>query len=51
MIEMWRNGIHSSSEIHIVREVELIHIKVRLRHVQLQQEVAFEGVDVPLLLN
>ena len=53
MIEMRRNGIHSSSEIKIVREVDCSYVLIALGNSQTKQELTSKRVclSVELLLS
>jgi hypothetical protein len=50
MVKMGRDGIHTTSEIHIVREEDLLYILEASSDGETKEELAPESVGFPIFL-
>ena len=51
MIQMGRNRVHASPEIHVVRKVDFLTISEGSRLIQLEIKAAPQGIHISLILN
>ena len=50
MVQMWRDGVDTTSEVHIVRKVNTLAISELLGYVQQEQETVSQPVLLLIML-